>query len=95
MYSTPSSRDIDPWIWLCKQIAVNQHTLGYDPKKIIDRTWYGGMKEVSRAPFGLCSGTDVWEMVTHLEGVACTPCLIDLRLDHWVLMRELEVINDL
>jgi hypothetical protein len=53
------------------------------------------MNEVSQAPFGLCSRDDDWEMVTHLEGVASAPCLIDLRLDHWVLVGELEVINDL
>lgn len=34
-------------------------------------------------------------MVTHLEGVASAPCLIDLRLDHWVFVRKLEVINEL
>ena len=35
------------------------------------------------------------ETVTHLEGVASAPCLIDLRLDHWVLVRKLEIINNL
>jgi hypothetical protein len=33
-------------------------------------------------------------MVTHLEGVASTPCLINLRLDR-VLLGKLEVENDL
>ena len=53
------------------------------------------MKEISRAPFGLYSDYDVWEIMTHLESVASAPCLIDLRLDHWVFVRELEVIYDL
>ena len=35
------------------------------------------------------------ETVTHLEGVASAPCLIDLRLDHWVLVRKLEIIDNL
>ena len=38
---------------------------------------------------------DVGKTVTHLKGVASAPCLIDLRLDHWVLVRELKVIDKL
>ena len=51
--------------------------------------------EISQAPFGLWIGYDVWEIVTHLEGVVCAPCLIDFRLDDWILVRELKVIYDL
>ena len=51
--------------------------------------------EISQAPFGLWIGYDVWGIVTHLEGVVCAPCLIDLRLDDWILVRELKVIYDL
>jgi len=53
------------------------------------------MNAFSRAQFGLWGGADVWERVTHLEGVASAPCLIDLRLHYWVLVRKLKVIDDL
>jgi hypothetical protein len=53
------------------------------------------MNQFLQAYFGLWGGADVWEMVTHLEGVASAPCLIDLRLNHRVFVRKLEVIDDL
>lgn len=37
---------------------------------------------------------DCWEMVTHLMGVGCAPCLIDLGLDR-VFVGELEVDDHL
>lgn len=45
-------------------------------------------------PFGLCGGSDGWETVTHLKGVASPSCLIDLRLDR-VFLGELEVDDHL
>jgi hypothetical protein len=45
-------------------------------------------------PFGLCGGSDGWETVTHLMGVASPSCLIDLSLDG-VFLGELEVDDHL
>ena len=70
--------------------------LGYGPKrKNVEKYWGNMYENVASVVRIMQWGVDVWEKVTHLEGVASAPCLIDLRLDHWVLVRELEIIDKL
>lgn len=91
-YSVPGSSDISP----CDGLSEARSTYispRHDPRKKTHKTRVY-VSEV-RKHHSDCVVEVMGEgMVTHLKGVASTPCLINLRLDR-VLLGKLEVENDL
>jgi hypothetical protein len=101
MDGTPCPGDVHPRVWRLSNPTVNN--LAKKEKMIRTRKTEHGkgggvglmMRNGGRErPLGLCGGSDGWETVTHLMGVASPSCLIDLRLDR-VFLGELEVDDHL